>query len=77
MAGKRDPKDSLLIQCFQGSPRHIWYDGSASIYQSDICRLHERVDTDNFKNAFVLNASHALAVIGGMSFGSGAVFSSN
>ena len=49
----------------QGSPRHIWYDVPASISQSDICRLHERVHTNNFKNAFVLSTSHMLTVLRG------------
>ena len=58
----------LLVQSLQGSPRHIWYDVRASIHQSDICRLHQRVDTNNLKNTLVLNALHALAVLGRYDF---------
>jgi hypothetical protein len=40
-----------------------------SIQQSDIRRLHERVDKNNFKNAFVLGISHALTFLRGCDFG--------
>ena len=38
--------DLLLAENLQSSPRHIRYDVPASINQSDICRLHERVDAE-------------------------------
>jgi len=61
--------DSLLVESFQGSPRHIWYDVPASISQSDICRLHERVDTNDFKNAFVLSGTDRVAPLRDSCFG--------
>jgi hypothetical protein len=50
-------------------PRHVWNNMPCSIQQSDICRLHERVDKNNFKNAFVLSISHMLAFLRGGDFG--------
>src|ERR1700733_8037831 len=35
----------------------------SSVQQSDICRLHEGVDKNNFKNAFVLSISHMLTFL--------------
>jgi len=39
-----------------------------SIQQSDIYRLHESIDKNNFKNAFVLSISHMLAFLGACDF---------
>ena len=35
----------------------------ASVHQSDICRLHECVDKNNFKNAVVLSTYRMLTVL--------------
>lgn len=55
---ERSDADLLLVEGFEGSPRHIWYHMPASISQSDICRLHERVDVDDLKHAHVLVSFH-------------------
>src|ERR1700733_14948883 len=39
-----------------------------SIQQSDIYRLHESIDKNNFKNAFCLGISHMLAFLGACDF---------
>ena len=35
----------------------------ASIYQSNVRRLHECVDKNNLENAFVLSSRHMLTVL--------------
>jgi len=45
----------------QGSPRDVGDHGSATIQQTDISRLHQRVDANHFKGAFVLRRAHVIA----------------
>jgi hypothetical protein len=54
---------SLLIGRPQCRPRYIRHNMATSIYQSDICRLHECVNKNNFKSTFVLSACYVLTVL--------------
>lgn len=65
----RDINGLLAVQSFQRSPRHVRYNVPASINQSDICGLHERIDENNFKNALLLSASHMLTFLRNDEFG--------
>jgi hypothetical protein len=60
---KLTTKTVFLVESFQCSPRHIWHDVPPSINQSDICRLHERVAANNFKNSFVLSSTDSVALL--------------
>ncbi len=59
----RDINGSLAAQSFQRGPRHIWHNVPASINQPNICGLHECVDKNHFKNAFLLSACYVLAFL--------------
>lgn len=52
---------SLLAQNSECSPRHIWLDMPASIYQPKLSLLHECVDENNFKNARLLGSLEVIS----------------
>jgi hypothetical protein len=58
-----------LAENLQGVPRQVWYHGSAAVSQPDVGCLHERVDTNNLKNALMLFRTHSVALLRDWCFG--------
>src|SRR5712672_1627550 len=51
----------LPIEKLERRPRYISRDVAVSIRRFEVCRLHERVDVNNFKNTFLFGHANAVA----------------
>src|SRR6267142_6772895 len=49
------------IRKLQRCPRYIPHDVAQSIRRLDVCRLHERVDVNDFKHTFLMGRANAVA----------------
>src|SRR6266478_3947733 len=49
------------IRKLQRCPRYIPHDVAQSIRRLEVCRLHERVDVNDFKHTFLMGRANAVA----------------
>jgi hypothetical protein len=53
----------FLVEHFQVSPGHTGYHVCGPIHQSDVCGLHEPVDSDNLKYALELSIADMVTLL--------------